>query len=67
MGHPARYCGASCRRAVHQVLDRERKWRSRGTLDGRKKRAFEYAAARAKRPQESGCGAAKAPPPKPRK
>jgi hypothetical protein len=40
--NPARYCCPACRRAVRIVLDRERKWRSRGTLDGRKKRAYEY-------------------------
>ena len=46
----ARYCGPACRHAVHNVLDRERKWLFRGTLDGRKKRAFEYKAARRRRP-----------------
>lgn len=44
--NPARYCGPACRQAVRNVLDRERKWLSRGTLDGRKKRAIEYQAAR---------------------
>ena len=44
--NPARYCCAACRQAVRNVLDRERKWLSRGTLDGRKKRAIEYQAAR---------------------
>jgi hypothetical protein len=43
--NPARYCCAACRQAVRNVLDRERKWRSRGTLDGRKKRDIEYQAA----------------------
>ena len=42
----ARYCCPACRQAVRNVLDRERKWRSRGTLAGRKKRAIEYQAAR---------------------
>jgi hypothetical protein len=42
----ARYCSCACRQAVRNALDRERKWRSRGTLDGRKKRAIEYQAAR---------------------
>lgn len=45
----ARYCCASCRQAVCNVLDRERKWRSRETLDGRKKRAIEYQAAQRRR------------------
>jgi hypothetical protein len=44
--NPARYCCAACRQAVRNVQDRERKWRSRGTLYGRKKRAIEYQAAR---------------------
>ena len=47
--NPARYCGPACRQAVRNVQDRERKWLSRGTLDGRKKRAFEYQAARRRR------------------
>jgi hypothetical protein len=37
--NPARYCCAACRQAAGNVLDRERKWRSRGTLDGRKMRS----------------------------
>jgi len=41
----ARYCCPACRQAVRNVLDRERKWLSRGTLDGRKKRTIEYQAA----------------------
>lgn len=45
----ARYCCAACRQAVRNALDRERKWRSRGTLDGRKKRAIEYQAAQRRR------------------
>ena len=44
--NPARYCGPACRQAVRNVQDRERKWLSRGTSDGRKKRAIEYQAAR---------------------
>lgn len=47
--NPARYCCATCRQAVRNTLDRERKWRSRGTLDGRKKRAIEYQAAQRRR------------------
>jgi hypothetical protein len=31
---------------VRRLLDRERKWLVRGTLDGRKKRAYKYRAAR---------------------
>ncbi len=38
--NPARYCCPACRQAVRNVLDRERKWLSRGTLDGRTKRAY---------------------------
>jgi hypothetical protein len=45
----ARYCSCACRQAVRSVLDRERKWRSRGTLDGRKKRSIEYEAAQRRR------------------
>jgi hypothetical protein len=45
----ARYCCPACRQAVRNVLDRERKWLSRGTPDGRKKRAIEYQAARRRR------------------
>ena len=44
--NPARFCCAACRQAVRNVLDRERKWRSRGTLDGQTKRTYEYQAAR---------------------
>jgi hypothetical protein len=62
--NPARYCGLDCRRAIRQVLDRERKWRSRGTLDGRKKRGFEYAAARAHRQHEGCRGTVNRPSPK---
>jgi hypothetical protein len=43
--NPARFCCAACRQAVRNVLDRERKWRSRGTLEGQTKRAYEYQAA----------------------
>ena len=39
----------ACRQAVRRVLDRERKWRFRGTFKGRRTRAQEYQAARAKR------------------
>lgn len=42
--NPARFCCAACRQVVRNVLDRERKWRSRGTLDGQTKRAYEYQA-----------------------
>jgi len=50
----ARYCCPACRQAVRNVLDRERKWRSRGTLAGRKKRAIEYQAARGRRALRQG-------------
>jgi hypothetical protein len=33
-------------------LDRERKWQSRDTLNGRRKRAYEYQAARAQRSED---------------
>ena len=52
--NPARYCGPACRQAVRNVQDRERKWLSRGTSDGRKKRAIEYQAARRRRIVRSG-------------
>ena len=52
--NPARYCGPACRQAVRNVQDRERKWLSRGTLDGRKKRAIEYQAARRRRVLRQG-------------
>lgn len=52
--NPAHYCCSACRQAVRNVLDRERKWRSRGTLDGRKKRAIEYQAARRLRDSQRG-------------
>jgi hypothetical protein len=45
----ARYCCPACRQAVGRVLDRERKWRCRGTFQGRRARAQEYQAARARR------------------
>ena len=47
--NPARYCCSACRQAVRNVLDRERKWRFRGTFQGRRAREQEYAAARARR------------------
>ena len=47
--NPARYCCSACRQAVRNVQDRERKWLTRGTLDGRKKRSYEYQAARRRR------------------
>jgi hypothetical protein len=57
--NPARYCCAACRQAVRNVLDRERKWQSRSTLEGRLKRSFEYQAARQQRSRQprdaSGC------------
>jgi hypothetical protein len=45
----ARYCCSACRQAVRRVLDRERKWRCRGTFQGRRAREQEYQAARARR------------------
>jgi hypothetical protein len=49
VGKPACFCCAACRQAVRRVLDRERKWRFRGTFQGRRARDQEYAAARARR------------------
>jgi hypothetical protein len=49
--NPARYCGAACRQAVHNVQDRERKWHSRSTLNGQTRRAIEYETARRLRSQ----------------
>jgi hypothetical protein len=43
------YCCSACRQAVRRVLDRERKWRWRGTFQGRRARVQEYQAARARR------------------
>jgi len=59
--NPARFCCPACRQAVRNVQDRERKWRSRGTLDGRKKRAYEYQAARRCRSPRQRNTSAKAP------
>jgi hypothetical protein len=59
--NPARFCCRACRQAVRNVQDRERKWLSRGTLDGRKKRHFEYLAARQRRALVHGDGAHPAP------
>jgi hypothetical protein len=50
--NPACYCGRACGEAVRRVLDRERKWQSRGTLQGRCKRASEYQAAHTRRCQQ---------------
>jgi len=60
--NPARYCGAACRQAVRNVQDRERKWLARGSLDGRKKRAIEYQAARRNRSLRQRTTAADVPP-----
>jgi hypothetical protein len=59
--NPARYCCPACRQAVRNVRDRERKWFSRGTLDGRKKRAHEYTTARRRRSPRRGNASAQAP------
>jgi hypothetical protein len=45
----AHYCGPDCCQAVRRVQDRERKWVWRGTFRGRRRRAQEYQAARARR------------------
>ena len=49
---PACFCSPACRQAVRRVLDRERKWRFRGTFRGRKARVQEYAAARVRRSRQ---------------
>jgi len=51
--NPARYCCADCRQAVRNVLDRERKWRSRNTLPGQRKRSYEYSQRAQARQQQS--------------
>ncbi len=64
--NPARYCSCACRQAVRNVRDRERKWRARGTLEGRKKRACEYQVARqrqSRRRKAASVSAASRPPP----
>jgi hypothetical protein len=60
--NPARYCCPACRQAVHNVLDRERKWLARGTSDGRYRRAIEYQAARNRRSRRR-CSIASGPRP----
>jgi len=60
----ARYCCPACRQALRRVLDRERKWQWRGTFQGRRRRAQEYQAARARRGAEHH-GTASAPSPRP--
>ena len=59
--NPARFCCHPCSQAVRNVQDRERKWLSRGTSDGRKKRHFEYLAARQRRALVRGNGARPTP------
>jgi hypothetical protein len=58
----ARYCGTACRQAVRNVQDRERKWLSRGTSDGQKKRVIEYEAACRNRSLRQQTTAAGVPP-----
>jgi hypothetical protein len=41
----AKYCCPVCRQAVRRVRDRERKWRRRGTFQGRRARDQDYQAA----------------------
>jgi hypothetical protein len=62
----AHYCGRECRRAVHRVLERERKWVWRGTFQGRRQRVQEYRAARVRRspqPADTADRPPRAPPP----
>jgi len=64
--NPACYCSLACRQAVRNVQDRERKWCSRGTLEGQKKRAYEYEAARrrsARRPDGTSAAVSSRAPP----
>jgi hypothetical protein len=62
----AKYCCPACRQAIHRVLDRERKWLKRGTFQGRRARAQEYQAARARRGREPPDTASTTPPRAPR-
>jgi hypothetical protein len=57
------YCCPACRQALRRVLDRERKWRVRGTFQGRRARHQEYQAARARRCADQH-DPARAPPPR---
>jgi hypothetical protein len=57
-----RYCCSACRQAVRRVVDRERKWRHRGTFRGRRAREQEYQAARARRCKEQRDAARMTPP-----
>lgn len=62
----AKYCCRACRRAVHRVRDRERKWLKRGTFQGRQARQQEYRAAHARRcgqPGPSANASSSRPPP----
>lgn len=59
------FCSRACRQAVRRVRDRERKWRWRGTFQGRRARAPEYAAARARRSGVPHDTAGATPPPTP--
>ena len=61
--HQACYCCPTCRQALRRVLDRERKWRLRGTFQGRRARDQEYQAARARRCADQH-DPAHAPPPR---
>jgi hypothetical protein len=45
----ARFCCRTCHQAVRNVLDRERKWLSRGTSDGQKRRTIGYETAQRRR------------------
>jgi hypothetical protein len=64
-GKPVRFCCPACRQAVRRVHDRERKWRRRGTFQGRHARQREYAAARVRQrsQQHDGSHAPPATPP----
>ena len=54
LGRPACFCSRVCRQAVRRVRERERKWRRRGTFQGRRARRQEYAAAPARRSRPVG-------------
>jgi hypothetical protein len=56
------FCCHACRQALRRVEDRERKWLFRGTFQGRRARAKEYAAARARRSGQPHATAGALPP-----
>lgn len=53
---PSRYCGDTCRSAMHRVRDRERKYWTRKTKAGRLKRRLEYQAVKVRRCRDPYAG-----------